>query len=106
VRRYYDEGYRWVVDADIDNFFDEVEHERLLARLRESIPDEEFLQLVRAWLTAPLKDGGRLIERARGLAPGAPARLLERCWDAERRLKLSGPARPELSLLVADLCAG
>ena len=72
VRRYYDEGYRWVVDADIDSFFDEVEHEQLLARLRESIPDDEFLQLVRAWLTAPLKDGGRLIERSRGLPQGAP----------------------------------
>ena len=72
VRRYYEEGYRWVVDADIDNFFDEVEHEHLLARLRESIPDEEFLQLVRAWLTAPLKDGGRLIERSRGLPQGGP----------------------------------
>jgi CRISPR-associated protein Cas1 len=72
VRRYYEEGYRWVIDADIDNFFDDVEHEHLLARLRESIPDEEFLQLVRAWLTAPLKDGGRLIERARGLPQGAP----------------------------------
>lgn len=47
-----------------------------------------------------------LIERARELAPGVPARLLARCWDTERRLKLSGPARPELSLLIADLCAG
>jgi hypothetical protein len=28
-----------------------------------------------------------------------------RCWDVERRLKLGGAARPELSLLVADLCA-
>ncbi len=47
-----------------------------------------------------------LIERARTLAPGVPARLLARCWETERRLKLSAPARPELSLLIADLCAG
>ena len=33
VRRYRDEGYRWIVEADIDNFFDEVDHGRLLARL-------------------------------------------------------------------------
>lgn len=36
-------------------------------------------------------------------APAAPMRL-ERCWQAERRLKLGGPPRPELVLLVADLC--
>jgi DNA polymerase-3 subunit delta len=47
-----------------------------------------------------------VIERARGMAPGVPGRLLERCWEAERRLKLSAPARPELSLLVRDLCLG
>lgn len=47
-----------------------------------------------------------VIDRARSMAPGAVARLLERCWDVERRLKLSGSARPELSLLIADLCAG
>jgi hypothetical protein len=35
----------------------------------------------------------------------AAARQLARCWDVERRLKLGGAARPELSLLVADLCA-
>jgi len=38
-------------------------------------------------------------------APAAPARLA-RCWQAERRLKLGGPPRPELVLLVADLCKG
>lgn len=46
-----------------------------------------------------------LLERARSLSPGAAARQLARCWDVERRLKLGGAARPELSLLVADLCA-
>lgn len=39
----------------------------------------------------------------RQAAPAVPARLA-RCWEAERRLKLGGPPRPELVLLVADLC--
>jgi hypothetical protein len=46
-----------------------------------------------------------LLDRARSLSPGAAARQLARCWEVERRLKLGGAARPELSLLVADLCA-
>jgi len=45
-----------------------------------------------------------MIDRARAMAPEAGARLLARCWEAERRLKLSGPGRAELSLLIADLC--
>jgi len=47
-----------------------------------------------------------LLERARSLPAATAARQLGRCWDVERRLKLGGAPRPELSLLVADLCAG
>jgi len=46
-----------------------------------------------------------LLDRARTVSVAAAARQLARCWDVERRLKLGGTARPELSLLVADLCA-
>ena len=46
-----------------------------------------------------------LLDRAGSLSRAAAARQLARCWEVERRLKLGGPARPELSLLVADLCA-
>jgi DNA polymerase III delta subunit len=47
-----------------------------------------------------------MIARARMVSPGSAARLLRRCWEAERRLKLGGAPRPELALLVSDLCAG
>jgi DNA polymerase-3 subunit delta len=47
-----------------------------------------------------------LLERARRVPAATAARQLARCWDVERRLKLGGAPRPELSLLVADLCAG
>ena len=57
-------------------------------------------------LRRPPDAAAALIERARAMAPGGPARLLTRCWEVERRLKLSGLARPEVSLLIADLCAG
>jgi len=57
-------------------------------------------------LRRPPAAAGAVIDRARALPRAAPARLLERCWETERRLKLSGAIRPELSLLIADLCAG
>jgi DNA polymerase-3 subunit delta len=56
-------------------------------------------------LRRPPAAAAALVERAQALAPGAGARLLGRCWDVERRLKLGGVPRSELSLLIADLCA-
>jgi len=70
--------------------------------LRLGRREEEIARALRR----PPAAAAATIDRARGLAPEAVARLLERCWDTERRLKLSGPVRPELSLLIADLCAG
>jgi len=56
-------------------------------------------------LRRPPAAAAAVLDRARSMPAGAASRLMERCWDTERRLKLSAPARPELSLLVADLCA-
>jgi DNA polymerase III subunit delta len=57
-------------------------------------------------LRRPPSASALVIERARALAPGAAARFLDRCYDTERRLKLGAAPRAELSLLIADLCAG
>jgi DNA polymerase-3 subunit delta len=46
-----------------------------------------------------------LVAHASGLAPATAVRRLVRCWEVERRLKLGGQARPELAVLIADLCA-
>jgi DNA polymerase-3 subunit delta len=70
--------------------------------LRQGRREDEIVRLLRR----PPGAAKAVIERARAMEPGRPGRLLERCWEVERRLKLSAPARPELSLLVADLCAG
>jgi DNA polymerase-3 subunit delta len=57
-------------------------------------------------LRRPPAAAAAVIARAGAMGPEGPARLLARCWDVERRLKLSGLARPELSLLITDLCEG
>ena len=57
-------------------------------------------------LRRPPAAAAAVIARASAMGPEGPARLLARCWDVERRLKLSGLARPELSLLITDLCEG
>jgi DNA polymerase-3 subunit delta len=57
-------------------------------------------------LRGPPQARDAVIVRARTLSAEAAARHLARCWAAERRLKLSSPPRPEVSLLVAELCSG
>lgn len=69
--------------------------------LRAGRPAEDIARSLRR----PPAAAAALLERARSLSPAAAALHLGRCWDVERRLKLGGLARPELSLLVADLCA-
>ena len=52
----------------------------------------------------PLRILAILAGHVRRAAPRVAGDRLERCWKAERRLKLGGAPRPELSVLVADLC--
>jgi len=59
------DGYRWVVDADIDDYFASVPHERLLERLGRAVKDERVVDLVARWLDAAS-------ETDRGLPQGAP----------------------------------
>jgi DNA polymerase-3 subunit delta len=57
-------------------------------------------------LRRPPAAASAALAQAPALAPGAGRRRMELCWDAERRLKLGAAPRPELALLVAELCAG
>ncbi len=61
-------GLRWVLDADIDAFFDQVDHELLLRFLQNDLPDESLLALISCWLeTARAQPGA-----SRGIAQGSP----------------------------------
>jgi len=73
IDRLRKQGYRWVVDADIRNFFDSVNHDLLFQRLRELIDDEELLSLLHRWITAEIVDGdASRVRNVRGLPQGCP----------------------------------
>jgi CRISPR-associated protein Cas1 len=57
IERLRNLGYHWVLDADISNFFDTVDHSLLFLRFQELCDDAELLKLIRAWLTAEIADG-------------------------------------------------
>ena len=72
IGTYQRQGYRWVVDADIERFFDTVPHDGLLTRLAEVAPDPGLLALVRSWLKAPIDESGQLTHPEQGIPQGSP----------------------------------
>ncbi|MGZ5444639.1 MAG: CRISPR-associated endonuclease Cas1 [Thermoanaerobaculia bacterium] len=72
IARAYDEGYRYVLDADIASFFDAVDWDLLGAKLDALFPFEPLTRLVRQWMESPVVFDGRRITRTRGLPQGSP----------------------------------
>lgn len=73
VARLRDAGFRWVVDADIHAFFDEVDHPALLARLQRYLPDPRLIDLIHLWLAGPLQTiEGQYRTIERGIPQGSP----------------------------------
>ena len=76
------EGYQHIVDIDLKNFFDEVDHCILLQLLYSKVKCPKTLRLIRKWLTAPIKVNpvgcksngvkGKLIKRRKGVPQGSP----------------------------------
>ncbi|MBW2740097.1 MAG: RNA-directed DNA polymerase, partial [Deltaproteobacteria bacterium] len=71
IRDYYDKGYRWVVDAGIDAFFDSVNHNLLLAKFKQYIHDPHIQRLIELWLAAEIWDGTSLKVCQKGIPQGS-----------------------------------
>jgi RNA-directed DNA polymerase len=71
-QKYIHEGYQHIVDIDLKNFFDEVDHCLLLQLLYEKVKCPTTLRLIRKWLRAPILINGKLIKRRKGVPQGSP----------------------------------
>lgn len=72
AQSYVQGGKRVVVDVDLEKFFDRVNHDILMQRLKRHITDERALRLIRAYLDAGIMDGGVVIEPMEGTPQGGP----------------------------------
>jgi RNA-directed DNA polymerase len=72
VRAYVQSGKRVVVDVDLEKFFDRVNHDILIERLRRRIEDAGVIRLIRAYLNAGIMAGGVVMEREKGTPQGGP----------------------------------
>lgn len=71
-QKYIHEGYQHIVDIDLKNFFDEVEHSVLLQLLYRLVKCPVTLRLIRKWLRAPILINGKLTKRRKGVPQGSP----------------------------------
>jgi group II intron reverse transcriptase/maturase len=69
---YVQEGRHWVVDVDLEKFFDRVNHDVLMGRLAKRIEDKRMLKLIRRYLEAGMMADGVVIERHEGTPQGGP----------------------------------
>ncbi|MBU1615856.1 group II intron reverse transcriptase/maturase [bacterium] len=71
IQEYRDKGYKWVVDADIDDYFNDINHELLLERVKELIEDEDVLRLIEMWVKAEVYDGESVFRLEKGIPQGS-----------------------------------
>ena len=72
AQRYAQEGFRVVVDVDLEKFFDRVNHDILMDRLAKRIADKAVLRLIRSYLQAGIMANGVVMDRSEGTPQGGP----------------------------------
>lgn len=72
AQRFMNEGRHWMVDVDLERFFDRVNHDVLMSRLSWRISDKRLLKLIRSYLDAGMMADGVVIERTEGTPQGGP----------------------------------
>jgi len=70
IRNYIQQGYWWVIDADVERFFDSVDHTLLMNLIAEEISDGKVLGLIESWLTAGVMNQGEIEETNVGTPQG------------------------------------
>jgi RNA-directed DNA polymerase len=72
AQQYIAAGYRWVVDLDLEKFFDRVNHDKLMAQIAKRISDQRLLRLILAYLKAGVMEGGLVSPVDEGTPQGGP----------------------------------
>ena len=69
---YISEGYRWVVDIDLEKFFDIVNHDILMSRVARKVKDKRVLKLIRYYLQSGIMSNGIIVRSEEGTPQGGP----------------------------------
>ena len=70
IKKYVEQGYIWVIDADVEKFFDSVDHKLLMGFVAKEISDGKVLNLIESWLKAGVMNEGKREETVVGTPQG------------------------------------
>jgi len=93
AKQYLEEGYQWVVDLDIEKFFDHINHDMLMARIARKIKDKRILKLIRLYLQSGVMVNGVKVPTEEGTPQGGPlSPLMANIFldDLDRELERKG----------------
>lgn len=107
------QGYGWVVDMDLQSFFDRVNHDRLMARLKTRTQDADVLRLINRFLKAGVVVDGKIEATSNGVPQGGPLSPLlanvvldELDWELDRRGHRFARYADDCNILVRSKRAG
>jgi RNA-directed DNA polymerase len=66
------QGFRWIVDIDLEKFFDRVNHNKLLSKVRERVSDDRVIRLITGFLKSGIRDHDHIVETVEGTPQGGP----------------------------------
>ena len=72
AQQYIAAGYSWVVDLDLEKFFDRVNHDKLMGQVAKRVEDKRLLKLIRAFLNAGVMENGLVSPSVEGTPQGGP----------------------------------
>jgi RNA-directed DNA polymerase len=72
AQQYIATGYSWVVDLDLEKFFDRVNHDKLMGQVAKRVEDKRLLKLIRAFLNAGVMENGLVSPSVEGTPQGGP----------------------------------
>ncbi len=113
AQQYIARGQRWVVDLDLEKFFDRVNHDRLMAAIARRVTDKRMLKLIRAFLESGVMENGLVSPVEEGTPQGGPLSPLlsnlvldELDWELERRRHRFVRYADDCNIYVASERAG
>jgi len=72
AQQYLAEGYGWVIDLDLEKFFDRVNHDKLMGQVAKRVEDKRLLKIIRAFLNAGVMENGLVSPSVEGTPQGGP----------------------------------
>ena len=106
AQQYIVQGHGWVVDLDLEKFFDRVNHDKLMGRIAKRVEDRRLLKLIRAFLNAGVMENGLVSPSVEGTPQGGPlSPLLSNLVldQLDRELERRGPRTTVISTFAENV---